>query len=271
MEANRFRQSKGIIMTRRLITLGLCLALGAVSAANADEVELRWSTGLDFTSGRYSDTERTDILYVPVTGTALFGDFTAKVTAPYIRITGPGTVVGGGEIGPINRDRLPGLVTTEAGLGDITASLTYTKVSEDNTFFVDFTGKVKLPTASSAKNLGTGETDYTAQIDLTKRIGSLNLFSTAGYRFVGSSTILPLSGGFLGSVGFSKDISSTSSVGLIYDFRQAASAGASDPSELTGFVSWKLSDQIRLQTYAIAGFSSGSPDAGGGIQISFRR
>lgn len=239
-------------------------------SAQAQEPEVSWSSGVDFTSGDYSDNQTTEILYVPFSAKALFGDFTAKVTVPYIRIKGPGTVVGGGEVGPITRDRVPATITTQDGLGDVTASLTYTSFLQDNTLFLDFIGKVKLPTADSDKNLGTGKADFTTQIDITKKTGDVNLFGTVGYRFMGSSDALPLRNGFLGSVGASIDVSDKASVGLIYDYRQSASIRAGDPSELTGFVGWKLTDKIRLQTYGVVGFSSGSPDTGVGLQISFR-
>ncbi len=256
-------------MRKTLLTIGLAMTMATnISAA---EAEFQWSSGVDFTSGNYSDNQTTEILYVPFTGKVLLGDFTAKLTVPYIRIKGPGTVVGGGDIGPITRgDRLPNMITTQGGLGDITAALTYTKILQDDTLFVDFTGKVKLPAASSDRNLGTGKTDFTGQIDLTKQAGGINLFGTVGYRVLGSSTALPLRNGFLGSAGFSFDLSEKTSAGLIYDYRQSASRTAQNPSELTGFVGWKLSDRVRLQTYGIVGFSDGSPDAGGGLQISFR-
>jgi len=253
--------------------IGSALFLTSISMhspANANEPEFRWATGLDYTSGEYSDDLTTEILYVPFTGTALLGDFTFKATVPYIRIKGPGTVVGGGEIGPITRNRVPANITTQGGLGDVTASMTYTAYMQNNTMFVDFTGKVKLPTASSAKNLGTGKADFTTQIDMTKKTGDLNLFATAGYRFMGSSDTLPLQNGFLGSLGASVDVSNRASIGLIYDYRQSASINSANPSELTGFVSWKLAKKLRLQAYGIVGFSNGSPDGGAGIQISFQ-
>jgi len=269
-----------------LMTMAFSVALSSQNLAHAEEVnasegqtdraekagpEVRWSTGVDFTSGEYADNQTTSILYIPFSAKALFGDFEAKVTVPYIRIKGPGTVVGGGDVGPINRNRAANIITTQGGLGDVTASLTYTKFMQDNTLFVDFTGKVKLPTASAEKNLGTGLTDFTTQIDVTKIIGGANLFATAGYRFIGSSDTLVLRNGFLGSLGASFNVSDRASLGLIYDYRQSASLRAENPSELTGFVSWKLSRKIRLQTYGIVGFSSGSPDTGVGMQISLRQ
>jgi len=233
--------------------------------------EVRWSTGVDLTSGKYADNQTTSIFYVPFSAKALFGDFEAKLTVPYIRIKGPGTVVGGGDVGPINRNRVANTITTQDGVGDVTASLTYTKFMQDNTLFVDFTGKVKLPTANEQKNLGTGLTDFTSQIDVTKIVGGVNLFATLGYRFMGSSDTLVLRDGLLGSVGASFDVSKNASLGLFYDYRQSASVRAENPSELTGFISWKLSKKIRLQTYGVVGFSSGSPDTGVGMQISLRQ
>jgi len=127
-----------------------------------------------------------------------------------------------------------------------------------------------LGTSQEAKAVGTGLTDFTTQVDVTKIVGGANLFATAGYRFMGSSDTLVLRNGFLGSLGASFNVSDRASLGLIYDYRQSASLRAENPSELTGFVSWKLSKKIRLQTYGIVGFSNGSPDTGVGMQISLR-
>jgi len=258
-------------MKHRTLMFGVLLTMAGTNAALADETEFQWSTGLDYSQGKYTDTQTTKILYAPFNATMLFGDFTAKATVPYIRITGPGTVVGGGGVGPIARNNPSGTITTESGIGDIVAALSYTKMAQNNTLFIDFTGKVKLPTASSTKNLGTGLTDYTAQIDLTKAAGPVNLFGTIGYRWMGSSPTFVLQNGFISSVGFSTDISANTNVGLIYDYREAASLTAQNPSEITGFIGWKLSKQVRLQTYGVVGFSNGSPDTGVGMQISFRR
>ncbi len=265
---------RGKLLVTLCVTMTSSIAISSQNLAYANEAktgpQIRWSTGVDFTSGKYTDNQTTSILYVPFSAKALFGDFEAKVTVPYIRIKGPGTVVGGGG-GPIARDRAANAITTQAGLGDVTASLTYTKFMQDNTLFVDFTGKVKLPTASSEKNLGTGNTDFTTQVDVSKIVGGANLFATIGYRFMGSSDLLPLRDGFLGTIGASFDVSDRASLGLIYDYRQSASFRAENPSELTGFVSWKLSKKISLQTYGIVGFSNGSPDTGVGMQISLRQ
>lgn len=255
------------------ISLTYALVLAALLAANiaiAEEPEFQFSSGVDFTTGEYTDTEKTEILYIPASAKALFGNFQAKLTVPYIRITGPGTVVGGGEIGPITRDRIADVITTEDGIGDVSASLTYFTTSQDDTLFVDFTGKVKIPTASADKNLGTGETDVTIQADITKRIGKLNLLGTAGYRFMGDSDMLELNDGFIGSAGFSYELSKGTSAGLIYDYRKSASFRADSPSELTGFLSFKLSDHVRAQAYGLVGFSNGSPDTGVGFQLSYR-
>ncbi len=255
-------------MRKSITVIGLCAVLAMTTAAQA--AQYQWSSGVDFSSGNFTDDQKTEILYIPFSGQVSFGDFTAKATVPYIRIKGPGTVVGGGLIGPITRGNTANIITTEDGLGDITAALTYTKFLQDNTLFVDFIGKIKLPTASAEKNLGTGQTDLTAQIDVSKRLDTVNLFVTGGYRFLGSSDIFELQSGGFASVGLSFDLSKKASAGLIYDYREASSLTAQAPSELTGFISWKVSQKIRLQTYGVLGFSNGSPDTGLGVQISFR-
>ncbi len=255
-------------MKKILCGLIMATAIMGPLVARAEQPTVSWSSGVDYTSGKYTDTRKTKILYVPFTGTVTADGFEAGLTVPYISIKGPGTVIGGGDIGPISRARAPRTISTQSGLGDVIASLGWTSYAQNNTLFVTLSGKAKLPTASRRKTLGTGKTDFTAQMDLSKVAGPVNLFATAGYRFMGSSTALPLRNGFVGSLGASVNATRGTSVGLIYDYRRSAAPSASNPSELTGFISWALSERVRLQTYGVVGFSNGSPDSGIGLQIT---
>ena len=39
---------------------------------------------------------------------------------------------------------------------------------------------------------------------------------------------------------------------------------------MTGSATFKLSRQVRVQAYGYTGFTNGSPDAGGGLQLFYR-
>ena len=79
---------------------------------------------------------------------------------------------------------------TQSGIGDIVFAATYYlyEGDEDKALLpmVDFTGKVKFPSADEEKGLGTGETDYSMESDLTWFTDEFAIFGTIGYKFLGS-------------------------------------------------------------------------------------
>lgn len=248
----------------------LFAAVASVLALAARAEGLTLGTGLDYTSGKYGSSEKTDILYVPFyaryeTGRALF-----RVTVPYVRITGPGNVLGAGA----DRVTLPGRAgprRTESGLGDIVASAFYSVLSERSAAIgLDLGVKVKLGTADETKGLGTGENDYSLQADLFKPLGGgYTLFGSLGHRWYGDPPGINLKNVFYGSLGASYRFSAERSAGVVYDYRPAIISGGGEISELTAYLSQRLSREWKLQPYALLGFGRASPDYGVGLQIAY--
>jgi hypothetical protein len=242
------------------------LALPVV--ARADGITL--GTGFDYTSGSYGASQKTDILYVPFfaryeTGRAIF-----RLTVPYIRVTGPGNVLGAGA----DRVTIPGRAgarRTESGLGDIVASAFYNVISErSGPIGLDLGVKAKFGTADETKGLGTGENDYSLQADFFKPLGGgYTLFGSLGHRWYGNPPGIELKNVFYGSLGASYRFSAERSAGVVYDYRPAIISGGGEISELTGYVSQRLSREWKLQPYAVLGFGRASPDYGAGLQISY--
>ncbi len=252
-----------------LLSLGVALSslCGSFSPSlAADDIEIKLSTGFDYSKGDYGDVDDTEIWYFPATAKASMGDWSAKLTVPYLRIKGPGVVVGGGGGGVQQTSRT--IVTTESGLGDVVGSLTYTIDFEPYETYVDLTGKVKFPTADEDEGLGTGETDYTASVDVTKMIGDAYVFGGVGRKFVGESQRFELDDIWMANFGGGYQITPKTGIGASYDFRQASGSGE-NPSEATAFVSYKLTDHVNVQAYGVVGFSDGSPDSGVGLQIGY--
>ncbi len=252
------------------VVVAVILVSPAAWAGDPLSGEWRVSTGFDYSTGDYGETEDTDIYYVPVTVRYLRDPWLVKLTVPWIRIKGPGGVVGGGPDGPVvtggeNRDR-----RAESGLGDVVASVSYTvpALMKPGTF-VELTGKVKFGTADEDKELGTGENDYTLQVDVAKRFGDVTPFATLGYRFTGESDEFDLDDVFFVSVGGAYRLSAKTSAGLIYDYREAASRTSDDPQDLVAYLTHKLTGEWGLTAYAAAGLSDGSPDANVGFQVSY--
>jgi hypothetical protein len=263
------------ITSKRLLAFcsALLWAAYAVPAVAADaslggKPELTMSTGFDYSTGDYGQTESTQIIDVPVTAKLKYQGWTGKVTVPYLSITGPGVVVGSDGI-PVGT---PGPKTTESGLGDVTTSLAYatTVLSSDTT--ATFLGKVKIPTADKNRNLGTGEFDYTLQAGLTQNIGNFYLSGSGGRKFNGTSAQFPLRDVWKYSLSGGWIISPVTAAGIGYDYREreTVSPAGSNASEAMAFLSHNFDGNWAAQAYTLAGFTNGSPDWGVGLTISYK-
>lgn len=272
---------------KTLIATALALMFGAPTIYAADG-SFGVSMGADYTSGKYGGNTSTDILYVPFTGKYETNLYSLRLTVPYIRITGPGNVVGG--INPIvienegsGRRRQGGggfennsvggggtARTTEDGLGDVIAAASVNVLDmQSQSLLIDLTGKVKFGTADERKGLGTGENDYSAQVDISKAIDRFSLFGSAGYRFIGDPPGINLRNIAYGSVGGSYKFTQSVSGGVVFDFAQATSSSSSPAREVTAFFSFKVTPVSKLQVYGLRGFSNGSPDYGVGVNYSY--
>jgi len=241
-------------------------------AARDTGARITLSTGAEYSTGDYGDVVDTDILYVPLTLKYDAERFIARVTLPYIRIQGPGDVVGGTQGPIITGGGMQSLATeTESGVGDVIGSLTFVvNPNSEQLPILELTGKVKLPTADEDKGLGTGETDYTAQIDLSQTFGRITPFLTIGNRWLGDSSELDLDDTMFGSVGFSVALTRGVQVGASYDYREASTSRSEDARELVAFGSYRFNRSWKLSPYVVFGTSDASPDYAAGFSISYR-
>lgn len=225
------------------------------------------TSGFDYSSGKYGSNDRTDITSVPVIGKYEIDRLTLKLTVPYVTITGPGNVLP--DIGKF-KNSSTSTRTTESGLGDVVAGATY-NIYEGSVAapMIDITGKVKFGTADRNKGLGTGENDYSAQVDLYKTYGNFTALADLGYRVYGDTNQAPLDNVFYGSLGGTYKIAPQASAGLIYDYRPAITTNGSAISEMTAFVNYKMTSSWKAQGYLVKGFSDGSPDYGVGALVSY--
>ena len=256
-------------MKSRWILRGALAAMLALSSSALFAEGLTLGTGFDYTSGKYGTSEKTEILYVPLTGKYEMGPWTFRAVVPYIRITGPGNVVGAGA----DRVTLPGASTTrrtESGLGDIVGSAFYNVMNESRApFGLDIGAKVKLGTADRDRGLGTGENDYSVQADAFKPFGATTVFASLGYRWYGDPPGVDLRNVVYGSAGATHKLSDNTSFGAAYDWRPKVSTNGGQISEATAFVTQRLSRAWKVQLYGVKGFSTGSPDYGVGAFLSY--
>lgn len=245
------------------------LMLGAAGAAWAAEGDrLTASVGLDYTTGDYGQSEDTDMLAVAFAAKYETGRWTYRASVPYIRVTGPANVVASDTGGvALTPDGAP--ERTDSGLGDVVLGASYLVLhGASGPFLLDVGVKVKLGTADERKGLGTGETDYSIQAEAFKPYGAFTPFATLGYRWYGDPPGVHLRNVLYGSVGSTYRVSADTTAGAAYDFRDRLVAGGERLSEVSVFASRRLAPEWRLQVYAIAGLSDGSPDAGGGVVLA---
>lgn len=228
------------------------------------------STGLDFSSGNYGESQSTEVWYVPLNVKYEWRRrWVFRVTVPYLRVTGPGGgIVTGGDVVTVSEGRRE----THEGLGDVVVGVTYRLDPPLAAFpYVDFTTKLKIPTASESEGLGTGEPDTTLQIDMLKPFGRFTPFGTIAFRFVGDPPDADLTDTLSASLGFDWRIAKSLSAGVYYGWRQTASRSLGDAHELVPFVSWKLARHFTLGPYAEVGLSDAAPDFGLGIQLGWKQ
>lgn len=270
---------------------------------------ITFNMGTDYTSGKYGGTERTTIWSIPISAKYTYGPMAFRVAVPWLRVSGTGAIVpsglggigdeggvssggGGGSVGAFgcaadNRrgarkaeddgpcatsaagaSSLATTRRTEQGFGDIVAAVVYTPIDKGG-LILDITGKIKFPTASEKKSLGSGKTDYALQAEIERSIGRAFVTGGIGYKWLGDPSGVSLRNVVYGSLGGGFKPSAQTTVGVAFDFAQAARSGGTAPREVSLYASQRLTKHIKLNGSLFAGLSDGSPDWGAGVSLGY--
>ncbi len=156
-----------------------------------------------------------------------------------------------------------------SGIGDVNVAMTYS-FDLGGDFYFEPTAKVKLPTASVSKRLGTGQVDVTLSADMVKDVGPASFYLHGRRKFAGKpdgSTIRSTWG--MGG-GASVRAAEGFTIGADYDWQQSAFLGRQASSEVTGWANVRLSRRANLTFFASTGLNANSVDISAGSSISFR-
>lgn len=247
------------------VIVGLTLSLEPRAA------EWRLTGGFDYSSGDYGDAVDTDILFLPLSISRRQGEWKSRITTSWLRISGPGSVIGAGDTGVVLSEAAATSRTTESGAGDTWVSQTYTGFTlPGEALYLDVTGKVKLPTADEDRGLGTGEVDYTLQADLFAVHGRFTPMARIAYKIRGDPAGSELDNVWYLSVGTDYRIDESLNGGATLDYQQASTASADDAWEVFTYLGLQLNTRWSTMVYGYGGLSDGSPDYGAGMQISYR-
>lgn len=159
--------------------------------------------------------------------------------------------------------------STQSGLGDIITAFSYNLFNHAPTGIAfDVTARLKIPTASASRHMGTGQVDYSVQGDLYKTISKFTLSATFGYRILGNPSGIAFHNVLYGAASIGYQLSANTTIGTSYTMGQSP-VRLQDSRDLTIYLSQRVTDNFRLNIYGLRGFSERSPDWGGGLNLRY--
>lgn len=259
--------------TMAICAMALALLLGGARAASAqtDDWKLTGNFGFGYSSGDYGTTRTTDIAMGLATLGLEAGNFQFSVSVPYMRIDGRGLVLFDAVGNPIviNRNAaIPPDVRT--GWGDVYLTAGYViPAAVLDGFEVSVTGRFKIPTAPERRRLGTGKADYGMSVDISREFGDWKPFLTIGYLDPGEPIGYTLNNVASVSLGTSIELEEDLVAIASYDFASESSPRVDTSQDLFGSLSWIATDKLTLTGYVTTGLTSGSPNIGSGLLVSY--
>lgn len=238
------------------------------------------SLGGYYSRGDYGADADSHVTYLPLSWEHSRAPWRFSVTAPWLKISGPGNVLV--NTGGVSRPGRPDVPETteprrvrDSGLGDVLLQAIWeAPVWSEGGPFLDVGVEVKLPTADETRGLGTGATDTGLQVDLYQQFSDTTAFATLGHRWRGSSDwFADLQDTWWASLGFSRPLRQDSqggewSWGVIYDYREAASTWSVETHELLPYLTWAPDPRWSVMGYVTTGFTRDSADQAVGLQLS---
>ncbi len=274
---------------RTLLILLIAISPGGVAGAEEEDAQgqeefrrffATAGVGFIYSTGDYGETNEkgkkvtTDVYspslfvkleYEPPLPWELAVPLTFKVFVPYVVIDGPADVLPGEGATTV----LSEPASQRHGIGDVVVSLAYTYYPREKFVpIVDVFTKVKIPSASTSKSIGTGHADVTFGFELFEQFGPVGVFGGGGYRIKGGGEFHDI---WLASAGAQVSFGSRASLGLAYDFLQASTDGVGNSHELVPYVSFRLTDHLLLSPYGVIGLSTNAPawGLGGTFVVNF--
>ena len=254
-------------MKLRDLAFACALATPCAAPAAGAETLVSFSGGLDYSSGAYGGSADTEMLAAPLSARVSANDWALRVSIPYVSITGPADVSDEGGSGGGATAR----IGTESGFGDTTLTLSRSfRHLWGSDFYFDAAGRVKLPSGDEARGLGVGATDYGLTGLLGVNADSVSAYFSAGRRFLGDRGGLDRQDGWQAAVGASLGMGEKTRLGASYSWRDASLEGGADPSEIGAFVSYRMSDALRVSLNVGGGLSDASADYRLGARVTWR-
>lgn len=247
-------------------------------AVRAGEPVTYFSIGADYSSGDYGTANTTRVLYMPLTWGMESGRSVFEVTLPLLSVSGPGDVLytnTGGMLTRMPRPIIPGggsATSTEAGLGDILASGSYDFwLGRDGDQRLGATAWIKFGTADADAGLGTGETDYSLELNGATRVAGASLYGSLGYSVLGDPPGLDLDNVYYALLGVSRKLAGDRLAGIEIGARQATLPELDPRAVITVYYDQPAGAGVTLSLSLLTGLTDGSPDWGAGLRLRYDR
>jgi len=180
-------------------------------------------------------------------------------------------VGGGGILGlPIIVDPTrPDARQVRSGIGDLRLGASHSLATAAG-FELTLSGQVKLPTASAARGMGTGKTDFAVGAELARSFGPLTPYASVGFTMPGDSPDYVLRDSVSAAGGVALQFARGLRGNMSYAYAQSVSPLVPDEQRISAGVNANLFRSVSLGAYGNAGLSRGSPDVGAGVSLGFR-
>lgn len=261
--------------------------------------EKNWQIGLtpSYSRGNFGTDTTSEFVYVPTSIRRLFRDGDVTVVIPFVSVTsnGSATLVGGQPV-PIEEDcyRKSGTEfrfdkpecvallnsgqstttqkVTHSGLGDIILRGRYYAVEEKEYVpLIALTARIKVPTASESKGLGTGALDHGYGVELSKMLGDKWItFLDGGYNFIGNPEGRELQNQYWFDIGGGHYLTKSFLVSVYYEEYRSLVANRVNIRDVFFAFNYKMSDAWRLNGGVTVGISNSAPDYGVSLGTSYR-
>ena len=246
--------------------------------ASGDEFTWGLSAGFDYATGKFGascalqsvsitcTSSATTVFDVPVTGMVQFDRLRLEMTVPWVDIQGPGRFAGVFGV-PVIIAPANNQPAHRSGIGDITVGGAFAVIREDEFLpRVEIEAVSKLPTAGNG--LGTGKTDYGAQVNLFKTVlPGLTTYGSLGYEWIGEINTVALHSGGRATAGAEFKFLSVTAGG-VFDYRQNSWQGAPDYFAFDPYARLDIIAGMSVGIYATLGMTRSTPSSGFGFRFS---
>jgi hypothetical protein len=254
-----------------------CSVLGMLILAGGADAATSIAVGGFYIKGDYGADTDTSMRYTPLTFAYRNRGLKLTATTSYLSIDGPsgytnGVIDGNGALPASGQ---------ASGLGDSLLKAAYDISPRSRRLLLRPQLKIKIPSADENKGLGTGATDYTAQLDAFCFVGGWWPFVTVGYRWRGDSSYtldderqskysIDLENGAVLGTGFYKPFSASSSLTVNYEHRAASIRHLAATEELLATFQYRFDAHWLTAFSAGTGFTTRSADKIAGLQLEYR-